>query len=575
MGLAVLLALWVRHGRDAGVTWDEVFQREYGTRVLAWFRSGFRDQGAMNYNDLYLYGGLFDALAQWAVEYSWLGPYETRHALSGLVAIVGVVGSWKLAAMVGGVRAGFLAAMTLALTPLWIGHGLFNPKDIPFGTAAVFASVASVRLVLVRPAFRARDFMLAGLAVGIALAVRPGGVFLFAYPCLAVAGRAALELQRHRHAGFPKASTRLVAMAAVGLCIVAIVAWLAMLSAWPWAQLSPIERPLEAMRAASHFAWKSDVLFDGEQVNARVLPRTYLLVWFGLTLPETYLFALVCALLAFVLYLWRRQWTGEAALAIAIVVVSVVLPLTAALVLQPVIYDAQRHFLFLLPPAAALAGVSVSYLFADRRLSRWLRGGIAAIGVVLLVQVGQDMTELHPYEYVYFNRLSGGLAKNHDRYETDYWGASYKEGLRWVLDNMPGARPGRRLRVTGCDVNANERLAYYVDQWPHAKERIKIVDDYKKAELFLAVQRFGCFNASGEILYAIRRQGAPLLYVKRTVGAEARAPAAPTRSVRVAKSHILSEVPSRCLPLRSMSIRRSVGRPDQYPWRSGFIELTR
>ena len=60
------------------------------------------------------------------------GNYETRHLLNGLVGVVGIVGTWKLGRVLGGPRAGFLAALFLALTPNYYGQMFNNPKDIPF-----------------------------------------------------------------------------------------------------------------------------------------------------------------------------------------------------------------------------------------------------------------------------------------------------------------------------------------------------------------------------------------------------------------------------------------------------------
>jgi hypothetical protein len=121
IGVAVLLVLVARFGRDAGITFDEEFQREYGERVLAWYRSGFTDRGAMHYLDLYLYGGLFDLCAQWLVGHSPLEQYETRHLLTALLAVLGVVGTSRMAARVGGAWAGFFAGLMLVLSPTcWV-----------------------------------------------------------------------------------------------------------------------------------------------------------------------------------------------------------------------------------------------------------------------------------------------------------------------------------------------------------------------------------------------------------------------------------------------------------------------
>src|SRR5262245_62071263 len=115
LGLALLCGLIAVFGRDAGLSYDEDVQRRYGDMILAWFRSGFEDYSATTYLDLYLYGGLFEAPAQWLAELSPLSVFDTRHLLTALTALLGVVATWKLAAAVGGPRAGFLGALVLAL----------------------------------------------------------------------------------------------------------------------------------------------------------------------------------------------------------------------------------------------------------------------------------------------------------------------------------------------------------------------------------------------------------------------------------------------------------------------------
>jgi len=46
LGLLVLIFLIARHGADAGISYDESAQRQYGDLILAWFRSGFADDRA-------------------------------------------------------------------------------------------------------------------------------------------------------------------------------------------------------------------------------------------------------------------------------------------------------------------------------------------------------------------------------------------------------------------------------------------------------------------------------------------------------------------------------------------------
>jgi hypothetical protein len=499
LGVAALLVLVVCFGRDAGITYDEEYQIEYGDRVLAWYRSGFKDDSAMHYKDLYLYD-----------------QHELRHLLTALLAVLGVVGTAKMATRVGGAWAGLLAGMMLALTPTWVGHGLFNPKDIPLAVAAAFATSAATRLAMgpALPSWSATGW--AGFTVGTALAVRPGSVFILGYPFLAAGGRALLELSRRARAHEPLQAGPLIGGLSVRGLLVLVIAWLVMLSAWPWAQLSPFEHPLQAMAAASRFAWKGDILFDGARVDVEHLPRAYLPTWFGITLPEIYQVALACALIALArMGLARRRPAGETLLGIGIIAVSVLLPLTAVFVLRPVIYDAHRHFLFFFPPLAALAGIALADVLGPASRPVWLRALAGAALALLALRVTVDMVKLHPYEYVYFNRSFGGLRRAVDRYETDYWGASYKEGLEWLVHGFSAPDSCRPLRVTSCDPNTNNRLQHYIERWPGVSGRMRIARDYEREDVFLAVTGGDCHKVPGKVLHRVRRQHVPLLYVIR------------------------------------------------------------
>jgi hypothetical protein len=190
---------------------------------------------------------------------------------------------------------------------------------------------------------------------------------------------------------------------------------------------------------------------------------------------------------------------------------SLLLPLMAALVTRPTLYDAQRHFLFLFPPLAALSGIALARFTSDARI--WKTARMTTLGVWLFAAllVAMQIVQLHPYEYVYFNRSVGGLRGAAGRYETDYWGASYREGLAWVVKHVRQSRP---LQLAGCDSSSAGRLFYYVQSWPEATGRFSVVDDPARADLFLAVTRLDCHRrVPAEVLHVIERQGVPLLYV--------------------------------------------------------------
>jgi hypothetical protein len=510
--LLILIPVAIRLALASGISWDEEKQLEYGKRLLAWYTSRFKDRDSFSYMDLYLYGGLFDLPAQLLLSshLSPWGAYETRHVLSALLAIVGIVAVWMTANRIAGPRAAFLAGAVLALTPAWVGHGLFNSKDIPFATAAAFVAYATTRIAM-RPALPTwGDAWRTGVSVGCALGIRSGGMFLFAFPALASLLRLILYWQARARRGELVHIAR-DSLRTVGKLSCAVpVAWALMLVAWPWAQVAPIRRPLQAAAIARHFVWGGSMLFDGRTITTDDIPRSYLPIWFKVTLPDFYLLALVCAVIALALLLRKRTFSTPHTLAIAMLIVFIVAPYLGVVVTRPVIYDAHRHFLFLVPAMAVLAGLALDGLLTTKSLPKLLRGMVVALLVGLGAVTVYDMRLLHPYEYIYFNRLSGGLRRQATRFETDYWGLSYREGFDWVVHNLePGS--SRRIHISACYINGP--LVYYREQWK--ADRFVVEGAAELAEVLLVMRRSECQAAAGAVLHAVERLGVPLSVVRR------------------------------------------------------------
>ena len=109
----------------------------------------------------------------------WPYQYAVRHGvvaaigLAGLLAAVGlawsVLGSWRW----GVVTAGLLSAI-----PLWTGHAMFNPKDVPVAAGHTAFTLGLVLLASAKPGSRLRWLLFGGavLAGGtfFALGTRPG-----------------------------------------------------------------------------------------------------------------------------------------------------------------------------------------------------------------------------------------------------------------------------------------------------------------------------------------------------------------------------------------------------------------
>ena len=82
--------------------------------------------------------------------------------------------------------------------------------------------------------------------------------------------------------------------------------------------------------------------------------------------------------------------------------------------------------------AVGLVAIVRSFL---RPLPLIVGAGLLGAGWLAIGQV-RDMIALHPNEYVYFNQIAGGLPGAFGRYDTDYYGNSYKEAYARLFEHV-------------------------------------------------------------------------------------------------------------------------------------------
>ncbi|HEX3537207.1 MAG TPA: glycosyltransferase family 39 protein [Stellaceae bacterium] len=513
---AIVLATFTQYG----VTWDEDGHNWYGVFVLDYYLSFFGDDRALHWLDFYNYGAVFDMLAAAVNRFSPLGVYETRHLLNATFGIVGLAGCWKLGRALGGPRVAFFALVFLLLTPNYYGQMFNNPKDIPFAVSSVWASYYIVRILPSLPRPPRRLLLKLGLAIGLGMGVRVGGLLFLCYLGLI------LGLW-----GCWKAVADRRPLAIIGLgwtCFWRVflpplaIATSIMLFFWPWAQQNPIENPLRALAFFSHQTFPFRTLFDGRFVPAEDLPWTYLPSYILLALPELSLVlvaaAPVLALLAIV-----RAWPRlqcERVLGLFLLGFAIAFPVAYAIAIKAVLFDGMRHFLFVLPPIAVVAA-----LVADRGLARlgtvpYRRPVYAALALYGIGHVAV-MAMLHPDQYVYYNAFVGGVDGAQRKFKLDYWANSYAEavrGLEGYLRTEYGADfEEREFTVAVCGPPLSARY-YFPDNFRLTHKR-------DTAEFFIAFTKDNCDQLlPGRTVYRVERMGVLLSVVldRRDIVAERR-----------------------------------------------------
>ena len=502
--LAGLCVLAIAVFRDYGISNDEEVQHRYGELIINYYASGFRDTALFNYKNLYLYGGLFDIVAVLLAKLLPFDVFLIRHFLSAMIGVGGIVATWATARLVAGSRAGLIAALSLAICGPYFG-GMFNhTKDVPFAAAMIGALYFLLRAARDCPAPRWRDVIGFGLMLGAATGLRAMGLLLIGYAGLLVivsmpwASRDAKTL--FRFAG----------ETALRLAPAFVLGYLIMIASWPWASLQPLN-PLRAIFSFAHFHYEIHTIVAGEIYRMADVPRWYVPLYLLIKVPIVIIVGALCAIGFLVWSVGREKLETLSRRQIEIVVLIFVaaFPVLCEAVFQGPAFTGMRHFLFVVPPLAVLAGIGFDAVLGALSPQRWLAFSAAGVLSAALLWTASVLVRLHPYEYLYYNPLVGGLDGAARRYEMDYWVNMMPDAVHALQDylGLPGETSQRVYTVGVC----GEKFSF--DNY--ADKRLRASPGWLEADFFIAPTHMNCDRlVDGRTVATIRRLGVPIGVVK-------------------------------------------------------------
>lgn len=422
-----------------GMTWDEglgnFFFGERYLRYLTSFADKYldfkADLGSLKNLPLHLYLSpyrdhpyhyppvvdILSAATMYLFSYrlGWMDPVDGFHALKIVMAAVFLWTLYRFAASRLGKYAAFIAVALLAVFPRFWGDVHFNPKDIP---ELIFYSLTIMAYVLWYEKPDWISALVVGVLFGSALGTKANAVFL---PVVLVLGVWPLGFSLH---SLKKVFLHLklfwahyIVMGLSGLMFYFIT--------WPYLYADPkrvkmywdfiLDRGVREGHTA--WNWRSPL-----QVVT--------------TMPEWMLVLLVIGVVLVAIrafrekhYLWR------------LLLVWLTLPIFRISLPGMVDFDGIRHFMEFLPAAALIAGYGAAALpeiLAKGRAG--LKVCLKAVMVLVLVWNVTAIQQVYSqYEYLYYNRLVGGLTGAQEIFgkseATDYWASTYRKGMAWLNAN--------------------------------------------------------------------------------------------------------------------------------------------
>jgi hypothetical protein len=497
--------------KDYAISNDEGVQHRYGELIIAYYASGFRDQSLFSFQNLYLYGGLFDIVAVALSHLLPIDPYDLRHILCALIGIGGIAATAATARLIAGPRAALIAAIGLSVSGAWYGTIFNHTKDVPFAAAMITATLFLIRIARCLPAPRAGDVAAFGLLAGAALGMRVLGLQLAIYAGVAIA----LYLPRPWF-GHGRARWRFATLSALRLLPALVLAYVVMILAWPWSALSPLN-PVRGLLDFSEFQYDIRTMLAGQVYEMANTPRLYVPIYILIRVP---LLTLLGAALAILFALVPRLAAGSARLRrhdLTLVALTVVFPLVCQVIWRGPAFTGMRHFLFVIPALAVLGGVGLdAAATALATRGRAFGSGVLAVVTACFLLDAVTLIKLHPYEYLFYNPLVGGIEGASRRYDLDYWFGSMPEAIHQLEAYLRRTEPADALRgaqpysVAVC----GERLPFEKTvTLPELRWDFK--PQWNQSEFFIAPTQMNCDgDLDGKVIGTVERLGVVIAYVK-------------------------------------------------------------
>jgi hypothetical protein len=294
-----------------------------------------------------------------------------------------------------------------------------------------------------------------------------------------------------------------------------LLAYVIMILAWPWAALAPLN-PVRGLLAFSEFDYGVRTVLTGRIYKMADVPRLYMPIYIMIRVPLLILFGAGLTMISAQLPP-RAPASGQQQREITLLSLIVLFPLACQVIWQGPAFTGMRHFLFLVPVLAVLSGIGLDKVLAalEARGRAAVSGGLAIMATFLLWDA-TTLVRLHPYEYLYYNSLVGGLEGASRRYDLDYWFGSMPEAINHLEAYLRRTEPGNEswpTRVYSVAV-CGERLAFEkAVTLPQLKWDFK--QEWSESDFFIAPTQLNCDgDVDGRIIGTVERLGVVIAYIK-------------------------------------------------------------
>lgn len=453
----VLLAALLVISRDAGISGDEKVHYEHSENVYDYYATMGKDQDALSTPKTHLqyYGQAPDNLATFLIR--WFGIediYGFRHLFSSFLGWLAIFMTAWFARWLKGYGAAILTLLLFAVSPRFLGHLQNNLKDIPFALAYIAGVFYILKLTYTK--FKSQPTITISLliaSIAFSVGIRAGGILLVFYLLFAGFLYYLFEFIAKKKLIWPQ-----VLRTFLLLLVISAAGYLIGLLLWPYALQNPVANPWHSYQVMTRFPTTIQQIFEGQFIWSDFHPWHYLPKYMLITIPLV-VFAGVFLFLVFS----KKIIEPKHRLTYGFLIFTILFPPVFAILKNANLYGAWRHFIFIYPGLVLLAAIGFYELLRTYH-KPVVQGLLAILFLVLSFHPLKFMASSHPYYYLYYNQLTGGLKGAYGKYETDYYYHTMRSGAEWLRQYLK--EKGDKRPVT---IGSNFPVDWYFRNMPNAR----------------------------------------------------------------------------------------------------------
>ena len=438
---------------------------------------------------------------------------KIKHFINYSFASLGVLGLFFLNRKIFNKEIAILSCILTFLNPFFFGHMGTNPKDPIIFTALIWTIYFFVKYIENLDKPRLKYLILMSVSIGFGTGIRLTFVALL-LPLVLIW----IYVVFQKKIKF-MSITRDLVFGSIIIVLLTIITW-------PHIHDGNYELIFQVIKKSS--TWLIPIkhgILNGSFYEIQNTPRTYILEIFLFRIPIYFSLLIIFSYIA--IFLQKNFYTEKlnSNFINIFYLLNLILffPITTMIITKTNLYDNTRLILFTMPFFATIASIGLFFILTKFKELNYLYKSFSFIILFFLILSIYRFISLTPYQYTYTNYLSSPIfSKAQNKFEHDYWYASYEELLKKIKEKY-GELDASKLKIRTCDNHHSSHKFYFKSILKTKQAEAEEAEYVIMTDRNLRYRKMNCLQLfKGEDIVSVKRLGLTLSTLRKIQSEEAR-----------------------------------------------------